>query len=207
MERASRTRSSGPPNATSVHTWCLALTRRNPDQVEEQCKDPQLMHCGLEKCVAADGSVEWVAAHSKARLEPHLPPTAHSHTAPVPNARVSALSHPLAGTLPARGRQVPHLEPARPGSLFELELAGIKRRAEKNDSGLGAGGAAVCKYTPKIALQTCVCVIVCYSGATRRRSLDAGGGSCNVLYLRSESIGQSLYSGPRSELDRLLGCD
>ena len=122
-----------------------------------------------------------VAAHSKARLDPHLPPIAHSHTAPVPNARVAALSHPLAGTLPARGRQVPHLEPARPGSLFELELAGIKRRAEKNDSGLGAGGAAVCKYTPKIALQTCVCVIVCYSGATRRRSLDAGGGSCNVL--------------------------
>ncbi len=145
------------------------------------------MHCGLEKCVAADGSVEWVAAHSKARLDPHLPPIAHSHTAPVPNARVADLSHPPAGTLPARGRQVPHLEPARPGSLFELELAGIKRRAEKNDSGLGAGGAAVCKYTPKIALQTCVCVIVCYSGATRRRSLDAGGGSCNVLYLRSES--------------------
>ena len=51
------------------------------------------MNCGLEKCVAADGSVEWVAAHSKARLEPHLPPTAHSHTAPVPNARVSALTH------------------------------------------------------------------------------------------------------------------
>ena len=90
--------------------------------MEEQCNDPQLMHCGLEKCVAADGSVEWVAAHSKARLEPHLPPTAHSHTAPVPNARVAALSHPLAGTLPARGRQVPHLEPAQPGSLFELEL-------------------------------------------------------------------------------------
>ena len=130
MERASRTRSSGPLYATSVHTWCLALARSNPDQVEEQCKDPQLMHCGLEKCVAADGSVEWVAAHSKARLEPHLPPTAHSHTAPVPNARVSALSHPLAGTLPARGRQVPHLEPAQPGSLFKLELAGIKRRAD-----------------------------------------------------------------------------
>ena len=74
MERASRTRSSGPLYATSVHTWCLALARSNPDQVEEQCKDPQLMHCGLEKCVAADGSVEWVAAHSKARLEPHLSP-------------------------------------------------------------------------------------------------------------------------------------
>ena len=40
------------------------------DLVEEQCKDPQLMHCGLEKCVANDGTVEWVAAHSKARLEP-----------------------------------------------------------------------------------------------------------------------------------------
>ena len=91
MERASRTRSSGPPNATSVHTWCLALTRRNPDQVEEQCNDPKLMHCGLEKCVAADGSVEWVAAHSKVRLDPHLPPIAHSHKAP--NARVAALSH------------------------------------------------------------------------------------------------------------------
>jgi hypothetical protein len=64
--------------------------------VEEQCNDPKLMHCGLEKCVAADGSVEWVAAHSKARLEPHLPPIARSHTAPVPNARVAALSptHP-----------------------------------------------------------------------------------------------------------------
>ena len=97
-------------------------TTLTPTQVEQQCNDPALMHCGLEKCVAADGSVEWVAAHSKARLEPHLPPTAHSHTAPVPNARVSALSHPLAGTLPARGRQEPHLEPAQPGSLFELEL-------------------------------------------------------------------------------------
>ena len=108
-------------------------TTLTPTQVEEQCNDPKLMHCGLEKCVAADGSVEWVAAHSKARLEPHLPPTAHSHTAPVPNARVSALSHPLAGTLPARGRQEPHLEPAQPGSLFELELtvessAGLRKR-------------------------------------------------------------------------------
>ena len=92
--------------------------------MEKQCNDPKLMHCGLEKCVAADGSVEWVAAHSKVRLDPHLPPIAHSH---VPNARVAALSHPTAGTLPARGRQVPHLEPAQPGSLFKLELAGIKR--------------------------------------------------------------------------------
>ena len=49
-------------------------TTLTPTQVEEQCNDPQLMHCGLEKCVAADGSVEWVAAHSKARLEPHLSP-------------------------------------------------------------------------------------------------------------------------------------
>ena len=38
--------------------------------MEKQCNDPKLMHCGLEKCVAADGTVEWVAAHSKARLEP-----------------------------------------------------------------------------------------------------------------------------------------
>ena len=91
-------------------------------QVEVQCDDPHLMQCGLEKCVAIDGSVEWVSAHSKVRLDPHLPPIAHSHMAPVHNARVAALSHPLAGTLPARGRQVPHLEPAQPGSLFELEL-------------------------------------------------------------------------------------
>ena len=42
--------------------------------MEKQCNDPKLMHCGLEKCVAADGTVEWVAAHSKARLEPHLSP-------------------------------------------------------------------------------------------------------------------------------------
>ena len=70
--------------------------------MEKQCNDPKLMHCGLEKCVAADGSVEWVAAHSKVRLDPHLPPTAHSHTAPLPNARVAALSRPLAGTLPER---------------------------------------------------------------------------------------------------------
>ena len=95
-------------------------TTLTPTQVEEQCNDPKLMRCGLEKCVAADGSVEWVAAHSKVRLDPLLSPIAHSHKAP--NARVAALSHPLAGTLPARGRQVPHLEPAQPASLFELEV-------------------------------------------------------------------------------------
>ena len=50
-------------------TLTLTLT-----QVEEQCQDPKLMQCGLEKCVASDGSVEWVAAHSKARLEPQLSP-------------------------------------------------------------------------------------------------------------------------------------
>ena len=37
--------------------------------VEEQCQDPKLMQCGLEKCVASDGSVEWVAAHSKERFQ------------------------------------------------------------------------------------------------------------------------------------------
>lgn len=37
-------------------------------QVEEQCDDPNLMRCGLEKCVAADGSVEWVAPESKERF-------------------------------------------------------------------------------------------------------------------------------------------
>ena len=49
---------------TLILTLTLTLT---PTKVEEQCNDPKLMHCGLEKCVAADGSVEWVAAHSKAR--------------------------------------------------------------------------------------------------------------------------------------------
>jgi len=39
------------------------------DLVEEQCSDPKLMQCGLEKCVASDGSVEWVAAHSKERFQ------------------------------------------------------------------------------------------------------------------------------------------
>ena len=43
----------------------LALSRA---QVEEQCNDPKLMQCGLEKVVASDGSVEWVAAHSKVSL-------------------------------------------------------------------------------------------------------------------------------------------
>ena len=37
-------------------------------QVEVQCEDPNLIQCGLEKCVAVDGSVEWVSAHSKVRL-------------------------------------------------------------------------------------------------------------------------------------------
>ena len=46
---------------------------RSRAQVEEQCNDPKLMQCGLEKCVASDGSVEWVAAHSKARLVPDAP--------------------------------------------------------------------------------------------------------------------------------------
>ena len=59
---------------TSVTSRTTAATgkayRALKDLVEEQCKDPQLMHCGLEKCVANDGTVEWVAAHSKARLEP-----------------------------------------------------------------------------------------------------------------------------------------
>ena len=49
--------------------WCcavaLALSRA---QVEEQCNDPKLMQCGLEKVVASDGSVEWVASHSKVSL-------------------------------------------------------------------------------------------------------------------------------------------
>ena len=35
-------------------------------QVEEQCDDPNF--CGLEKCVAADGSVEWVSPDSKERF-------------------------------------------------------------------------------------------------------------------------------------------
>ena len=98
--------------------------------MDQQCNDPKLMQCGLEKCVAADGSVEWVAAHSKACLVPHLSPIAHSHTAPVPNARVAALSR-LSGTLQARGRQVPYLEPAQPAGLFGLDgRTGGQRNAQ-----------------------------------------------------------------------------
>jgi hypothetical protein len=145
---------------------CPCPTTLTPTQVEQQCNDPQLMHCGLEKCVAADGSVEWVAAHSKVRLDPHLPPIALSHTAPVPNARVADLSHPPAGTLPARGRQVPHLEPARPGSLFELELAGIKRRAEMTRDWARAGlqCANIPQRLPCKLLRVCDSVLFgCYS--------------------------------------------
>ena len=50
-----------PTNSLSVPACCFV-------QVEVQCDDPNLMQCGLEKCVAVDGSVEWVSAHSKVRL-------------------------------------------------------------------------------------------------------------------------------------------
>ena len=50
-----------PTNSLSVPACCFV-------QVEVQCEDPNLMQCGLEKCVAVDGSVEWVSAHSKVRL-------------------------------------------------------------------------------------------------------------------------------------------
>jgi hypothetical protein len=70
--------SGGRPQSCRAHNlthpsrprkWCcavaLALSRA---QVEEQCNDPKLMQCGLEKVVASDGSVEWVASHSKVSL-------------------------------------------------------------------------------------------------------------------------------------------
>ena len=57
--RASRPRT--PTDSLSVPACCFV-------QVEVQCEDPNLMQCGLEKCVAVDGSVEWVSAHSKVRL-------------------------------------------------------------------------------------------------------------------------------------------
>ena len=64
----------GAPSVSSEASRNTAATgkayRALKDLVEQQCNDPQLMHRGLEKCVAADGTVEWVAAHSKARLEP-----------------------------------------------------------------------------------------------------------------------------------------
>ena len=50
-----------PTDSLSVPACCFV-------QVEVQCEDPNLMQCGLEKCVAVDGSVEWVSAHSKVRL-------------------------------------------------------------------------------------------------------------------------------------------
>ena len=50
-----------PTDSLSVPACCFV-------QVEVQCEDPNLVQCGLEKCVAVDGSVEWVSAHSKVRL-------------------------------------------------------------------------------------------------------------------------------------------
>ena len=64
----------------------VALSRA---QVEEQCNDPKLMQCGLEKVVASDGSVEWVASHSKVSLQLHL--TRRSRA----SALTSALPPPL----------------------------------------------------------------------------------------------------------------
>ena len=60
-------------------------------QVEKQCNDPKLMQCGLEKCVASDGSVEWVSSQSKARLSSLL--LRGSGALTVANA-----SHALAGS-------------------------------------------------------------------------------------------------------------
>eukprot|EP00964_Phaeocystis_antarctica_P049436 scaffold28670_cov66-Phaeocystis_antarctica.AAC.3 len=47
-------------------------------------------------------------------------PVPHSHTAPVPDSALPP--SPPAGTLSARGRQVPYLEPAQHESLFGPEL-------------------------------------------------------------------------------------
>ena len=91
--------SGGRPQSCRAHNlthpsrprkWCcavaLALSRA---QVEEQCNDPKLMQCGLEKVVASDGSVEWVASHSKVSLQLHL--TRRSRA----SALTSALPPPL----------------------------------------------------------------------------------------------------------------
>jgi len=63
----------GAPSVSSETSRTAAATgkayRALKELVEEQCNDPKLMQCGLEKCVAADGSVEWVAAHSKERFK------------------------------------------------------------------------------------------------------------------------------------------
>jgi hypothetical protein len=63
----------GSNSASSETSRTAAATgkayRALKELVEEQCHDPQLMQCGLEKMVAADGSVEWVAAHSKERFQ------------------------------------------------------------------------------------------------------------------------------------------
>merc|ERR1719389_1068411 len=63
----------GGPSVSSESSRSTAATgkayRALKELVEEQCNDPKLMHCGLEKCVASDGSVEWVAASSKERFQ------------------------------------------------------------------------------------------------------------------------------------------
>ena len=63
------------PKALPIDQVCPTLVLLHPStplsfnaQVEEQCDDPALVRCGLEKCVAADGSVEWVAPQSKERF-------------------------------------------------------------------------------------------------------------------------------------------
>ena len=82
-------------------------------QVEVQCEDPNLMQCGLEKCVAVDGSVEWVSAHSKVRLV--------SLSLSNPFSLAESQSFALfSGPIHASGRHEPHLEPAQPGADLGL---------------------------------------------------------------------------------------
>ena len=116
---------------------------------------PQLMHCGLEKCVAADGSVEG------------SPPTARCASIPIcrplPTATRLLSLTPACRPSPTHSQERFQREGAK--CLFGTSTAWkslrtkncrIKRRAERIDR-VGAGG--VCKYIQRLPREL-VCVIV-----------------------------------------------
>ena len=60
--RLSRAASSGYEAATGKAYRALQML------IDKQCGDKELLHCGLEKVKANDGTVEWVAPESKERF-------------------------------------------------------------------------------------------------------------------------------------------
>ena len=60
--RLSRAASSGYEAATGKAYRALQML------IDKQCGDKELLHCGLEKVKANDGTVEWVVPESKERF-------------------------------------------------------------------------------------------------------------------------------------------